>query len=112
MIGAAGVLSVARLRVRPDKQKVVDEVWDEERIRSFLRKPPLAAGLDPDFSALLYAYRSMRPNDFRTFIGFFREAGRNLEAENDQGETLLEVIAAHRLAEPFRAALLDAGAKR
>lgn len=98
--------------MRPDKQKVVDEVWDDERIRAFLRKAPLAAGLDPDFSALLYAYRSMRPEDFRTFVGYFQEAGRNLEAKNDQGQTLLQAIAAHRRAAPFRQALLDAGAER
>ena len=98
--------------MRPDKPKVVDEVWDAERIRAFLGKAPLAAGLDPDFSALLYAYRSMKPEDFRTFVGYFQEAGRNLEAENDQGETLLQVIATHRLAKPFRQALLDAGAER
>ena len=98
--------------MRPDKQKVVDEVWDEERIRSFLGKAPLAPGLDPDFSALLYAYRSMRPEDFRAFIAHFQAAGRNLEAKNDQGETLLQVIARHRRAQPFRQALLNAGAER
>ena len=97
---------------RPDKAKVVDEVWDEQRIRSFLDKAPLAAGMDPDFSVLLHAYRSMRPDDFRFFIDCFRQAGRNLEAENDAGETLLSVIAQHRLAWPFRNILVAAGAKR
>ena len=98
--------------MRPDKAKVVDEVWDEQRIRSFLDKAPLAAGMDPDFSALLYAYRSMRPDDFEVFINWFREAGRNLEAENDHGETLLDIIAEHRLAQLFREALQAAGASR
>ncbi len=98
--------------MRADKQKVVDEVWEDERIRSFLRKAPLAAGLDADYSALLHAYRSMRPDDFRTFIGYFQAAGRNLKAENDDGETLLEVIANHRRAGPFRKILCDAGAGR
>jgi len=98
--------------MRPDKAKVVDEVWDERRIRSFLDKAPLAKGLDPDFSALLHAYRSMRPNDFEAFIHWFRQAGRNLEAENDRGETLLNIIAEHRLARPFRAILQAAGASR
>lgn len=98
--------------MRTDKAKVVDEVWDDERIRSFLNKAPLAAGLDPDHSALLHAYRSMRPDDFRAFIGHFQAAGRNLEAKNDAGETLLEVIAGHRKAGPFQAALRDAGAGR
>ncbi len=98
--------------MRPDKAKVVDEVWDEQRIRSFLDKAPLAAGMDPDFSALLYAYRSMRPEDFEVFINWFRQAGRNLEAENDHGETLLDCIARHRLAQPFRDILQAAGATR
>ena len=108
----AGPQPTAKLEMRPDKAKVVDEVWDEQRIRSFLDKAPLAKGMDADFSALLYAYRSMRPNDFEIFIRWFREAGRNLEAENDRGETLLGIIAEHRLAQPFRAVLQAAGAKR
>ena len=98
--------------MRPDKAKVVDEIWDEQRIRSFLDKAPLAKGMDPDFSALLYAYRSMRPSDFEAFINWFRQAGRNLEAENDYGETLLDIIAGHRLAQPFRDILQAAGASR
>ena len=98
--------------MRPDKAKVVDEIWDEQRIRSFLDKAPLAKGMDADFSALLYAYRSMRPEDFAAFIDWFRQAGRNLEAENDQGETLLDIIARHRLAQPFRDTLKAAGASR
>ena len=98
--------------MRPDKQKVVDEVWDDARIRSFLGKAPLAAGLDADFSALLHAYRAMRAEDFRVFIRHFQAAGRNLRAMNDQGETLEEVIASHRRAGPFLAILRDAGAGR
>ena len=98
--------------MRPDKAKVVDEVWDEQRIRSFLDKAPLAAGMDADFSALLYAYRSMRPGDFALFIDWLRQAGRNLEAENDQGETLMDIITRHRLAQPFQDILEAAGATR
>ncbi len=98
--------------MRPDKQKVIDEVRDDEQVRSFLDKAPLAQGMDPDFSVLLYAYRSMRPHDFSAFIAHFQEAGRNLEAENDQGRTLLEVIAEHEKAGPFRDILSAAGARR
>ncbi len=97
--------------MRPDKQKVVDEVWDLDRIRAFLDNPPLAPGADPDFSALVHAYRGMRPDDFRTFLSLFQRAGRNLDAHDDAGRTLLEVIAGHRLAAPFKEALLAAGAK-
>ena len=98
--------------VRPDKQKVVDEVWDDARIRAFLDKAPLGEGVDPDFSVLLYAYRSMRPDDFETFIGYFVQAGRNLEARGEAGETLAELIAAHRHSEPFRRTLHAAACRR
>ena len=94
--------------MRPDKQKVVDEVWDDARILGFLDKAPLGAGVDADFSALLYAYRSMRPEDFRTFIEYFTQAGRNLDARGESGETLAELIAAHRHAAPFRQILEEA----
>ena len=96
--------------MRPDKKKVVDEVWDDARIRGFLDKPPLGDGVDPDFSALLYAYRSMRPDDFRLFIGYFMQAGRNLHARGEAGETLDELIAPHRHSAPFRRILEDAAA--
>jgi hypothetical protein len=48
---------------RKDKQKIVDEVWTEERIRSFLDLQP-PAGMDADFHRLQRAYQSMRAEDF------------------------------------------------
>jgi hypothetical protein len=97
--------------MRPDKPKVVDEVWDDDRIRQFLDKPPLGANVDADFSVLLFAYRSMRVEDFRSFIGFFNESGRNIDATDENGSSLLELIAGHTKAEPFREILRSAGAQ-
>jgi hypothetical protein len=94
--------------VRPDKQTVVDEVWDDARVESFLHKPPLGDE-DPEFSVLLYAYRSMRPADFQRFINLFTEAGRDPRARSRAGRTLLESVAGHRHAEPFRQILAAAG---
>lgn len=87
--------------MRPDKAKVVDEVFDDERIRSFLDKGPLGAEPSADFSALLYAYRSMRPADFARFVEFFLADNRDLNARGRDGQTLAEVIASHRHATPF-----------
>ena len=95
--------------MRPDKQKVINELWDQERIRSFLDKAPLGDGEDPDYSAVLYAYRSMRPEDFARFIDMFVAAGRNPHARNVHGETVLETIAGHRHAGPFRETLAASG---
>ena len=57
---------------KKDKEKVLDEVWTEERVHSFLDiQPP--AGEDPDFHALLSAYRSMRLENFEQFLSFFHQ---------------------------------------
>ncbi len=96
--------------MRPDKAKVVDEVFDDERIRSFLDKAPLGAEPSADFSALLYAYRSMRAEDFARFTEFFVADGRDLSAANRQGQTVAEVIAGHRHATDFLEVLKQHGA--
>ena len=96
--------------MRPDKQKVVNEQWDEARIRSFLDKAPLGDDENPDYSAVLYAYRSMRPEDFARFIDMFLAAGRDPHARGRDGETVLETIASHRHAGPFRE-VLEAAAR-
>jgi hypothetical protein len=94
--------------LRPDKQKVVDEVWDDARVESFLHKSPM--GDEPaDYSALLNAYRSMRPEDFERFIAMYTGAGRDPAARSRAGATLRETIAEHRLGEPFRRILSAAG---
>ena len=92
--------------MRPDKAKVVDEVWDDERIAEFLDKGPMGSE-DGQFSILLNAYRSMRPTDFSRFIEKFRSAGGDVQARDSQGRTLREIIAGHDKAQPFRDALGD-----
>lgn len=94
--------------MRPDKQKVIDERWDEARIASFLDKAPLGDE-GPDYSALLHAYRSMRPEDFARFIELFRTAGRDLTARGRDGLTLREHIAGHARSQAFRDILQAAG---
>ena len=68
--------------MRKDKQKVVDEVWTEERVRSFLEVRSHDGSSD-DFHMLLKAYQSMRAADFELFVGFFVEQGRDLQAPRD-----------------------------
>jgi hypothetical protein len=96
--------------MRPDKQKVIDEAWDDERIESFLAKSPMGDEQDLDYSVLLNAYRSMRPGDFARFIERFTAQGRDLNARSNEGQTLLALIADHRHGEPFREILTKHGA--
>ena len=66
--------------MRKDKQKVLDEVWDDDRVRGFLTKSvPVQSGQplpgDADFYVLRHAYQSMRPDDFERFLDYFTAAG-------------------------------------
>lgn len=84
----------------PSQPSVTDEVWDDERIKSFLNLEPYGDE-SADFHVLLKAYRGMRPGDFERFLAFFVEAGRNLDATDTSGRTLWDIIANHRHGAPF-----------
>jgi hypothetical protein len=96
--------------MRPDKQKVIDEVWDDERVKSFLARQPPVGVTATDFALLLTAYQSMRAGDFERFLGLFVAAGHNLDATNDEGLSFVDYISSHRHATPFIDALTKAGA--
>lgn len=96
--------------MRPDKKKVIDEVWDDERIDSFLNKSSM--GDEPaQYSVLLNAYRSMRLADFERFLPRFVAGGGDLNARSKSGERLLDEVRRHRQGAGFAQALLAQGAQ-
>ncbi len=98
------------MALKKDKEKVIGEVFDDERIKSFLTfQPP--HGVDPDYHVLEKAYRGMKAENFDTFIRFFLEEGRDINARNPDGKTLLQVIKNHRTAGDFAAILEKQGAE-
>jgi hypothetical protein len=99
------------MATRPDKQKVIDEVWDDERVQSFLDREPPDAETSRDFFRLWQAYQAMRPGDFRRFLRFFTEAGGDLDAPDRRGRTVADFIAPHRHATDFVEALVAHGAR-
>ncbi len=84
----------------PSQPSVTDEVWDDDRVRSFLALEPYGDE-SADFHVLLKAYRGMRPDDFERFLGFYVESGRDIDARDKQGRTLWDIIAAHRQGQDF-----------
>jgi len=94
--------------MRPDKAKVVDEVWDDARIGEFLHKPAMN-GEPLAFSQLLNAYRGMRPADFERFLEAFTTAGGDVHATDSQGRSLLEHIESHEKSSEFRRLLQQYG---
>jgi ankyrin repeat protein len=95
---------------QPDKPKVIGEEWSDERVKGFLGLEPYDASINADFNALQKAYHAMREEDFERFVTFFVEAGRDLNARNAHGETILDIISQHRRSTAYADALKAAGA--
>ncbi len=95
--------------MRKDKEKVIDPVWTQERIREFLQVRSHDAVAE-DFHMLLKAYRSMRAEDFAQFVGMFLRDGRDINASNPAGETVLAIVERHRRSTEYAATLRAAGA--
>lgn len=95
--------------MRKDKEKVIDEVWTEDHVRSFLNVRS-HDGSDESFHMLLKSYQSMRASDFELFVGFFCNEDRDLNATGKDGRTVLEIISTHRHGTEYADILKAAGA--
>jgi hypothetical protein len=95
--------------MRKDKVKVIDEVWTEDHVKSFLNVKS-HDGTAEDYHMLLKAYQSMKAEDFALFVDFFREDGRDLNSIGKDGRTVLEVISTHRHGVEYADVLKAAGA--
>lgn len=96
--------------LKKDKKKVLGEVFDDERIKSFFDYPA-PDGVERDYHLLEKAYRGMREENFVTFVQFFVEGGHDLNAKGPNGQTFLQTIKDHRMADEYIAALKQAGAE-
>lgn len=96
----------------PDKPKVLDEEWSDERVKSFLFITPYDTSVSTDYQVLIKAYQSMRAGDFERFLGFFTEAGRDLNASDGNGQTILDHISEHRRSVDYVGSLQRFGAEK
>ncbi|MDY6919973.1 MAG: PA4642 family protein [Pseudomonadota bacterium] len=78
-----------------DKQKVIGEALDETQVARFLAMQP-SPGEDADFHILTKAYRGLPVDYFDQFLGLFKAQGRNINATDREGRTLLQIVAAHK----------------
>ena len=98
------------MSLKKDKEKVLGEVFDDERVKSFLEYEA-PTGVSTDFHLLEKAYRGMNIANFVTFLNFFTEAGRDLNATNPEGKTLTAVANEHGHGEVYVKALKGASAQ-
>ncbi|MBF6623355.1 MAG: PA4642 family protein [Pseudomonas stutzeri] len=86
--------------MRKDKQKVIGEEISDESIRLFLEPEP-ADDTPPSLHKLIKAYRGLRVDDFARFVGFFTEAGYDLQAQDAEGRDIVALIGDQRQAAPY-----------
>ena len=95
------------MSLKKDKEKVLGEVFDDARVKSFLNYQA-PAGVSADFHLLEKAYRGMNIDNFMTFLAFFKEAGRDLKAVNPDGKTLIDIATEHGHGKAYVEALITA----
>jgi hypothetical protein len=83
-----------------------DETWSDERVASYLSRQPVT-GENADFHVLMTAYKHMRAADFQRLLIMFKAAGRDVQARNQQGRSLLEIVREHPQSEDFVKLLSD-----
>lgn len=86
--------------MRKDKKQVIGEEIGDEPIKLFLSVEP-ADDTPPSLHKLVKAYRGLRIDDFERFLGFFVEAGFDLNAQDAKGQDFVALIQDQRLAEPY-----------
>jgi len=96
--------------IKKDKQKVLGEVFDDARVKSFLEYQA-PTGVSTDFHLLEKAYRGMNIDNFVTFLTFFKQAGYDLNASNPDGKTLMQIAGEHGHGAEYINALREAGAQ-
>jgi len=87
--------------MRKDKKQVIGDEISDDYIKSFLQFEPADGQTSPALHKLIKAYRGLRVGDFERFVGFFVEAGLDLDGKDEQGKTFVEVIADQRNAPEY-----------
>ena len=95
--------------LKKDKEKVFGGEWSEEQLREFLSIESFD-GTDPDYLAVIRAYRHMEAPTFARFVELFKAEGRNLNAVNLDGVSILGTVGSHARRESYAEILREAGA--
>ncbi len=98
------------MALRKDKQKVVGEVIDEAKVRSFLAYEPYD-DVSKDFHILTKAYRGLPPEGFERFVEIFVEEGHDINAKDEHGVSFLDRIRRFKRHPEYVAILENAGAR-
>ncbi|MDO4222464.1 MAG: PA4642 family protein [Acinetobacter sp.] len=84
-----------------------NEEWSDARVFAYLDQLP-PAGVNADFHVLYHAFKHMRATDYERLLVKFIADGRDVNAQNAQGQRIHDVIAEYPRQ---KAAFLDVLAK-
>nr|WP_314493702.1 PA4642 family protein [uncultured Pseudomonas sp.] len=87
--------------MRKDKKQVIGDEISDDYIKAFLQFEPADGVTSPSLHKLVKAYRGLRIDDFERFVGFFVEAGFDLDGKDAQGKTFAEHVADQRTAPEY-----------
>ncbi|GGU63751.1 hypothetical protein GCM10009504_20830 [Pseudomonas laurentiana] len=86
--------------MRKDKKQVIGDEIGDAQIKLFLDFEP-ADATSPSLHKLIKAYRGLRIDDFERFVGFFVEAGLDLDGKDEHGNTFITLIKDQRNAADY-----------
>ena len=86
--------------MRKDKKQVIGDEIADDSIKLFLQPEP-ADDTPPSLHKLIKAYRGLRIDDFERFLGFFVDAGYDLDARDAKGQSFIDLVADQRQARPY-----------
>jgi hypothetical protein len=94
--------NVSRLEpvMRKDKKQLIGDEIGDDQIKLFLDFEPVDA-TSPSLHKLIKAYRGLRIDDFERFLGFFKEAGLDLDGKDEHGQTFVDLIKDQRNADEY-----------
>ena len=87
--------------MRKDKKQIIGDEISDDYVKSFLLYEPADGVTSPSMHKLIKAYRGLRIDDFERFVGFFVEAGLDLDGKDEHGKTFVEAIADQRAAADY-----------
>ena len=95
-------VNVCRLEsvMRKDKKQVIGDEIGDDQIKLFLDFEPVDA-TSPSLHKLIKAYRGLLIDDFERFLGFFKEAGLDLDGKDEHGQTFVDLIKDQRNAAEY-----------
>lgn len=86
--------------MRKDKKQLIGDEIGDEQVKLFLEFEPVDA-TSPSLHKLIKAYRGLRVDDFERFVGFFLEAGYDLDGKDEHGNDFIALIRDQRNAPEY-----------